>query len=92
MQSPDKTPLSRFPADLTSILALPATLIFFVGASFLPRFWRTTLFALVGFALIVLAIRLARIGRLLFWVWAAIYLLMGIGMFYIAYLEATLFV
>jgi hypothetical protein len=92
MQSPDRIPLSRFPADLTSILVLPATVIFFVVASCLPLFWRTTLFAFLGVGLIVVAIRLVRSGRrVVFWVWAAIYLLMGIGVLYVAYIEATLF-
>jgi hypothetical protein len=92
MQPADKIPLSRFPADLTSILALPGTTIFFVIAYRLPLFWRTTFFVLVGIALIALGIGLLRSGRVLLWVWAAIYLLMGIGMFYIAFVEATLFV
>jgi len=92
MQPTDKIPLSRFPADLTSVLVLPAAAIFFVVASSLPRFWRTTLFAFLGVGLTLVAIRLARSGRRpVSWVWAAIYLLMGIGVFYITYVEATLF-
>lgn len=50
------------------------------------------LFVLGGIALIAFGIGLLRSGRVLLWVWAAIYLLMGIGMFYIAFVEATLFV
>jgi hypothetical protein len=91
MQPPQKIPYSRFPADLGTVLALPGAMIFFVVVSYLPRLCRTTLFSLIGAALMVLSIHLARSGRLRLLILAALYLLMAIAMFYIAYVEATLF-
>ena len=84
-------PLSCFPADVLSVLLLPATVVFFVVASSLPRFWRALAFALIGLAFIRFAIRFARSGRVLDLVWAALYLLFGLGTFYVAYVEAILF-
>ena len=92
MQAPEKISYSRFPADLGTVLALPGAMIFFVVISYLPRFWRTTLFSLIGVALMVISIHLARSGRVWFLILAALYLLIAIDMFYIAYLQATLFV
>jgi hypothetical protein len=91
MQPPQRIPFSRFPVDVLSILLLPATLILYVIASSQPRLWRTTLFGLAGVAFVACGIRLARTGRVLNLVWASIYLLMGFAVFYIAYIEATLF-
>ena len=91
MQPPTKIPLSQFPPDLVSLMVLPAVLICHVAASYLPGAWRAVLFSLVGVALVVLSVRLALSGRFLNWVVAGIYLLIGIGMFYIAYMDATLF-
>jgi uncharacterized membrane protein YqgA involved in biofilm formation len=91
MQPSDKIPSSRFPADVGTVLALPGAMIFFVVVSYLPRLWRTTLFSSIGVALMVLAIHLARSSRMRLLILAALYLLIAIAMFYIAYIEATLF-
>jgi hypothetical protein len=93
MPSLNRIPLSRFPADLLSVLLLPGAVIFYVAASMLPRYCRATVFALLGVAFIVVAIRLARSARsFVNWFFAALYLLIGIGTLYIAYMESTLFV
>jgi hypothetical protein len=91
MQPPEKLSYSRFPADLGTVLALPGAMIFFVIVSYLPRFWRMTLFSLIGVALMLVSIHLARSGRTRFLILAALYLLIAIVMFYIAYVEATVF-
>ena len=92
MQSSNRIPLSRFPADLFSLLLLPGGIIFYVVASYLPRFRRATLFAVLGLLFIVTAFYLARGSRgVVRWLTAAVYAVMGIGCFYIAYLEGVLF-
>jgi hypothetical protein len=92
MQPSGRISLSRFPADLLGVLLLPATAIFYVVASSLPSLLRAGVFAIVGVAFVVFATRLAhgsrRVER---WLMAVIYLLMAVGMFYIAYVEAVLF-
>jgi hypothetical protein len=93
MPPSNRIPLSRFPADLLSVLLLPGSVIFYAAASMLPRFWRATVFALLGVAFIVVAIQLARGARsFVNWFVAALYLLIGIGTFYLAYMESALFV
>jgi len=53
MQSSNRIPLSRFPADLFSVLLLPGPAIFYVLASYLPRFWRATVWSALGILFIV---------------------------------------
>ena len=92
MQPSNKIPLSRFPADVLSVLLLPGTAIFYVLASYLPRFWRGAAFASLGVLFILAAFHLAcRSRRVERWIMAAVYVFLAFAMFYIAYIEATLF-
>ena len=92
MQPSNRIPLSRFPADVLSVLLLPGTAIFYVLASYLPRFWRGAVFASLGVLFIVAAFYLARTSRRVErWILAAVYLLMAFAMFYVAYVDATVF-
>ena len=91
MQRSDKIPCSRFPADLGTVLAMPGAMIFFVVISYLPWVVRATLCSLIGIALTVVSFHLARAGGIRFLILAALYLLLAIGMFYMAYIEAALF-
>jgi hypothetical protein len=92
MQPSNRIPWSRFPADLLSVLLLPGTAIFYAVASYLPRFWRGTVFAALDVLFMVAAFHLVRSSRRVeLWAMAAVYLLMAIGIFYIAYVEAVLF-
>ena len=91
MRPSKKIRFSRFPADLLSVLLLPGALVFYVVASYLPRYLRGTVFAVLGILFIVVAFHLARSShRFERWLIAGVYVLMGIAMFYIAYVEAIL--
>jgi hypothetical protein len=78
----------RFPADLAAVLGIPASVIFFAGGFSLPRPLRTVLFALVGFVFVAVGVRLFRERRLVWYLYGSIYILMGLGTFYIAYVAA----
>ncbi len=91
VQPSAKIPLSRFPADLATVLALPAAGICLLVASSLPHLWRMALFALLGVVFITLGIRLTRFGHLLPCLYGVLYIVMGISALYIAFLEATFF-
>jgi hypothetical protein len=84
MRQSQNIPLSRFPTDVLSLLVLPVSLVLYVIASSLPRFWRGASFSVIGLTFVVFAVRLVRRGRALHFIWASIYLLLGLGMFYIA--------
>jgi hypothetical protein len=79
---------SRFPSDLAALLGIPAWVIFYVVGFSLPRPIRTVLFVAVGVAFVAVGVLLLRERRLLWYLYGSIYILMGVGTFYIAYLAA----
>jgi chromate transport protein ChrA len=92
MEPRNRIPLSHFPPDLLGVLLLPATVIFYAVASYLPRFWRGGVFIALGVLFVVAAYRLARSTRRVErWILAAFYVVIAILTFYLAYVEAVLF-
>jgi hypothetical protein len=82
------TSRSHFPADLATLLAIPASGIFFIVGLALPRPIRTVLLAVVGIAFVALGVRLFRERRLLRYLYGSIYIFIGLATFYIAYVAA----
>jgi uncharacterized membrane protein len=87
----DNAQAPRFPSDLATVLAIPGAVIFTAVTFAPPRWARVVLFGLLGLISLAVALRLLNQSRYVSYVYAVIYIVLGVVAFYVAYV-AILFV